>query len=467
MKLFDRVVYQTRRQALMAGMETGLIWIQGNELSPKNYRDNTFHFRQDSNFLYYCGIDQPGLSLLMDLASGDTFLCGRDITLDHVIWMGPQRSLSELAEQTGMSGVLSEDALHAMLQAAGSAAVHYLPPYKGESILKVHAYLGVAIEDVTTKASDRLIETVVSQRSIKEDRELAEMEYALELSRDMHLEMIYEAKAGVKESHIVAKIMEIVHRHEVDTAYPVILSVRGEILHNHHHHLTLQDGQLVLGDFGAESSMNYAGDITRTVPVASTFNSQQKDIYQSVLRAQAAAIEALKPGISYQEVHLLAAKQMVLDLKDLGLMIGNADEAVAEGAHALFFPHGLGHMIGLDVHDMEDLGEDKVGYDQEVKRSDQFGLNALRLGRKLRVGFTLTVEPGLYFIQPLIDQWKSLKRCDSFINYDKLTPFENFGGIRIEDNYVITNGGSRLLGPSIPKQVEEIEFLSGLDKYIA
>jgi len=467
MKLFDQAVYQARRRQLMAGIDSGLIWILGNELSPKNYQDNTYHFRQDSNFLYYCGIDQPGLSLLMDLSTGDAYLCGDDVTLDHIIWMGPQPSLHELAERSGLANVLSLQELQQKLRTAGSERVYYLPPYRGHSIIKVHEYLDIAVAEVATKASEWLIERVVQQRSVKEERELEEMGHALELSRDMHLEMIYEAKAGARESELVARLMSIVHQHEVDTAYPVILSVRGEILHNHHHHLILQEGQLVLGDFGAESAMRYAGDITRTVPVSPSFTTRQRDIYSAVLRAQEVAISALRPGISYKEVHLLAARQMVMDLKDFGLMKGDVDEAVAEGAHALFFPHGLGHMIGLDVHDMEDLGEDRVGYDHEVQRSKQFGLNALRLGKNLDVGYALTVEPGIYFIPPLIDQWQSEGKHQHFINYNALTTYRDFGGIRIEDNYVITEEGSRLLGPSIPKSVDEIEFLSGLDKYVA
>jgi Xaa-Pro aminopeptidase len=290
------------------------------------------------------------------------------------------------------------------------------------------------------------------------------MDEALGITRDMHLEVIYETKAGLRESDLVAHLMTIVHKKNVDTAYPVILTVNGQTLHNHDHGNLLQDGQLLLGDFGAESSMHYAGDITRTVPVNGKFSSIQKDIYNIVLEGQNTAINLLKPGISYQEVHLACAHKMASGLKDLSIMKGDMAEAVQMGAHALFFPHGLGHMIGLDVHDMEDLGEDLLGYDDQIKRSEQFGLRSLRFGKNLHPGLVLTVEPGLYFIPELINMWSAEKKYADFINYDMLDQFANFGGIRIEDNYVITEKGSELLGPPIPKKVDEIEFLMSANK---
>ncbi len=466
MTLFDESVYRQRRQQLMQKLEGGLVWILGNELSPKNYRDNPYHFRQDSNFLYYAGLDIPGLSLLLDLDTGAEYLCGREASLDDVIWMGPQLRLASLAEKVGLSKVLPIDQLQNKLRRAGSS-VHYLPPYRGLSIINIHKYLGIPPKQVVSNASEDLIAGVVAQRAIKEDRELAEIEQALEISRDMHLEMIHDARPGIKESDLVAQLMTKVNQHRVDTAYPVILTVHGEILHNHHHDRTLVEGQMVLGDFGAESSMYYASDITRTVPVSSSFTSRQKEIYGLVLRAQEVAIKALQPGISYRDIHLLAAREMVQGLQSLGLMYGDVDASLAAGAHALFFPHGLGHMLGLDVHDMEDLGEDLVGYDEQVQRSSQFGLNALRLGRGLQEGFVLTVEPGIYFIPALIERWEKEGRHSDFIRYEALQQYRDFGGIRIEDNFVITAEGSRLLGPPIPKTIDEIEFLRSVDKYMA
>ena len=242
-------------------------------------------------------------------------------------------------------------------------------------------------------------------------------------------------------------------------AYPIILTVNGQTLHNHFHGNELKAGQLVLGDFGAESGMHYAGDITRTFPVNKTFTNKQKEIYQIVLDTENTAIQSLKPGITYREIHLNASKQMAEGLKSLGLMKGDINEAVEAGAHGLFFPHGLGHQIGLDVHDMEDLGEQYVGYREGIERSTQFGLKSLRMGKELKEGMVLTVEPGLYFIPELIDMWQKENKFSDFINYEKVNEYRDFSGIRIEDNCLITAEGQEVLGPPIPKTVEEVETL--------
>jgi Xaa-Pro aminopeptidase len=230
-------------------------------------------------------------------------------------------------------------------------------------------------------------------------------------------------------------------------------------LHNHYHGNILQEGQLVLGDFGAQNGMCYAGDITRTCPVSPTFTEVQKSIYEIVLKAEVDSIKACKAGVKYKDIHLDAAKIIASGLKEMGLMKGNVEEAVAQGAHALFFPHGLGHHIGLDVHDMEDLGEQHIGYDAETQRSDQFGTKYLRLGKRLETGNVITVEPGIYFIPELIDKWKGDGMHTDYINYDALNAFRDFGGIRIEDNILINETNSTILGDPIPKTVTEIESL--------
>jgi Xaa-Pro aminopeptidase len=464
--LFSATTYSVRRDRLCEEIKNGLVWILGNEESPKNYEDNTYHFRQDSNFLYYGGLDLPGLSILIDLDEGKTYLCGDDRPLELVVWMGPLPTVLEMAQQVGIEHSLSVKQArdHIARAISKNQQIHYLPPYRGKSIIKIAEWLAKSVHEVEANASLSLTKAVINQRSIKEPQELLQMHEALNITRDMHLEVMYETRAHLRESDLVAHLMNVVHRRNVDTAYPVILTVNGQTLHNHDHSNVLKDGQLLLGDFGAESSMHYAGDITRTIPVSGKFSSMQKDIYNIVLEGQNTAINLLKPGISYQEVHLACAHKLASGLKDLSIMKGDISEAVQLGAHALFFPHGLGHMIGLDVHDMEDLGEDLLGYDGQIKRSEQFGLRSLRFGKKLHPGLVLTVEPGLYFIPELINMWSGEKKFTDFINYDILSQLADFGGVRIEDNYAITEEGSKLLGPAIPKKIEDIEFLMSANK---
>jgi Xaa-Pro aminopeptidase len=464
--LFSAETYNQRRNTLADHIKSGLIWILGNGEAPKNYLDNTYHFRQDSNFLYFGGIDLPDLSLLMDLDEGKTYLCGDDRSIDLVVWMGPQPSLKDLAARVGIESILTTTQVKDKLGIATrkKQKVHYLPPYRGFSQIKISEWLHRDVRQVNNDASEQLIKAVIAQRSIKEEQELSQMEIALSITHDMHLEVIYETRAGLKESEVLAHLMSVVHKNDVDLAYPVILTINGQTLHNHNHSNQMKDGQLLLGDFGAESVMHYAGDITRTIPVNGKFTGLQKDIYEIVLAGQKAAIDLLKPGMSYKEIHLAAARKMAEGLMALGLMRGNVDDAVQQGAHAMFFPHGLGHMIGLDVHDMEDLGEDWVGYDGLTKRSEQFGLRSLRYGKQLIPGIVLTVEPGIYFIPELMDIWSAEKKHVEFINYPALAEFRNFGGIRIEDNYVITDDGKRLLGPPIPKEVSDIEFLMSTNR---
>lgn len=454
--MFSSATYRNRRNGLLRQITDGLILITGNIDTAFNYKGNPYPFRQDSSFLYYCGIDQPGLAIVMDTATGNTTLFGDEFTIEDIIWIGPHPSLHELADKSGISDIRPSGDLAAFLR---SAPVHYLPPYRGDNTLRLAQWLGKTTEEITAGASESLIRAVVSQRVIKSEEEVAQMAWAVSLTGRLHVAVMREADEGLLESDLAAIVHGMCAAEQVVPAYGVILSTQGQILHNHAHDLELESGQLVLGDFGAESPLHYAGDITRTFPVDRYFTNQQRDIYQLVLNAEESAIRMAAPGIPYRDVHLHAAKIITKGLKDLGLMQGDVDEAVAAGAHALFFPHGLGHMIGLDVHDMEDLGENYVGYAGEVARSDQFGLAYLRLARPLQPGYVLTVEPGIYFIPDLIDLWKSQGKHRDFINYAALDAYRNFGGIRIEDNILITEDGRVVLGEPIPKSIVEIEAL--------
>ena len=457
--MFEASVYINRREKLEKSLSGGLLLFMGNSESPMNYTDNVYPFRQDSNFLYFFGIDRPDLAAIIDLDEGKTILFGNDLSLDHIVWMGPQPTIAEQAALCGVQNTAVYSKCAEYLKQAGKNGrnIHYLPPYRAENKIKLSRWLNKSIESVEQGASIPFIKGVIPLASIKEEVEIAEIEKAVNITGSMHVSTMMAAKAGMKESELAGIAEGIAVSGGGNLAYPIILTVNGQTLHNHFHGNVLRSGQLVLGDFGAETPMHYAGDITRTYPVDKQFTNQQKEIYQIVLDALETSLKALKPGLRYLDIHLGAARVIANGLKALGLMKGAIDDAVAQGAHAMFFPHGLGHMLGLDVHDMEDLGEDYVGYTEELKRSTQFGLKSLRLARTLEPGFVLTVEPGCYFIPELIDRWEAENRFKDFICYDKLEAYRNFSGIRIEDNVLITEKGHRILGNPIPKTIEEVE----------
>lgn len=461
--MFSATVYKKRRKALQKKLSSGILLFLGNEESSMNYPENHYHFRQDSSFLYFFGLDQPHLAAIIDLDNGKTILFGDELTMEDIIWTGPQPSLTEQAEKVGIKNVKPISQLEVLLKKAKKSGqqVHFLPPYRPENKIQLSECLGIPLQGLVNLASIPFIQAVIEIASVKEPIEIAELEKAVNITADMHVAAMKYAKAGMTEAEITGWVHGIAVSAGGNLSYPIILTVNGQTLHNHYHGNILKKGQLVLGDFGAETDLHYAGDITRTFPVSKKFSAQQKEIYQVVLKAQVKAIKACQPGVPFKNIHLNTAKMMATGLKELGLMKGNIDEAVAAGAHALFFPHGLGHMLGLDVHDMEDLGEDLVGYDDNIKRSTQFGLRSLRLGKALKPGYVITVEPGLYFIPELIDQWESNKMHQSFINYKKLKPYRNFGGIRIEDNVLVTEKKPRILGRPIPKTVKEVEALRG------
>jgi len=457
--MFNPKTYIQRRTLLKKAVKSGLILFLGNEESPMNYPANTYPFRQDSTFLYFFGLDSPGLAAIIDIDAGTDTVFGDDITIEDVIWMGEQAKLKERAAAAGVFMTAPFSHLEGTIAEAckRNRPVHYLPPYRGETLVKLGELLGLAPKEVRRNVSSELIKAVVAQRSVKSGEEIAEMETALAITHKMYLEAMTLVRPGLYERDIVGAMEGIALARGVRTAFPIILSMNVHVFHNPHHDNRLQKGRLVVIDAGASSAAGYASDITRTLPVSGLFTEKQKEIYEIVLKGQLRAIASMKPGVKYKDIHLDTARTMASGLKDLGLMKGDMEEAVQEGAHALFFPHGLGHMIGLDVHDMEGLGEDYVGYDETVSRSRQFGLAYLRMARELRPGFVLTVEPGIYFIPALIDEWKRTKRLSAFIDYARVEGYRDFTGIRIEVNILITSDGCRVLGRPIPKKVRDIE----------
>ncbi len=457
--MFASEIYINRRNALRQEMKSGILLFPGNTEAAYNYPANTYPFRQDSNFSYFFGLDHPDFFAVMDLDSGKEYIFGNDFDIDDIIWMGPQPSTAELAAKVGIANTAPLKALNELVEAARAAGrqIHYTPPYRGETILQVSELLNIAPKQVKMDASLELIHAIVKLRSVKSALEIAEMEKAIETSYKMYQAALKMAKPGVVEQEIAGVMEGISISAGRPVSFPTILSINGQTLHNHSHKNTLKAGDLLLIDSGSETPLLYASDFTRAFPVGGKFSQKQKEIYEIVLNANLNALAATKPDVFYMDCHLIACETIAQGLKDLGLMKGDVKEAVAAGAHALFLPHGLGHMIGLDVHDMENLGQIYVGYDHEIQPSTQFGTAYLRMARRLKPGFTVTNEPGIYFIPELIDLWKAENKFAEFINYQKVEEYRTFGGIRIEDDVLVTENGSRIMGKPIPKTVKEIE----------
>ncbi len=462
--MFSSKTYIQRRNELKKIMKSGILFFPGAVDTPMNYRSNTFKFRQDSTFLYYFGIDAPNLAAVIDVDNNREIIFGNDREIDDIVWMGPEKSIAERATEVGVSETkrITELANALASHAKAGEVIHHLPQHQAQIMIEFDKWLNIQPTEVNEKSSKDFIRAVVKQRSIKSDEEVAEIEKALDTSYLMNTLAMRASTTGTLEREVFGAVEGLALGMGNGISFPVIFSVNGETLHNHHHENIMKDGDLVLLDSGAESLLHYASDITRTFPVSGKFTQRQKDIYNIVLDSQLKAIELIKPGVNYKEIHLETAKIIASGLKELGLMKGNVDEAVKAGAHALFYPHGLGHMLGLDVHDMEGLGEGFVGYDEKTQRSDQFGLAYLRLAKELHAGFVITVEPGIYFIPQLYKNWKAENKNSEFINYDRVAEYMDFGGIRIEDDVLVTETGNRVLGKSpIPKTVEEVEKACG------
>lgn len=453
--MFAAEIYKARRNVL-AGKLEGVALFPANPASPMNYAHNTHPYVQDGCFAYYFGIPQPSIIGAIDFDAGETLLFGDDPTLDDLIWLGTATTMRQWADRSGVDHAMPIARLEDWLAQRKRRSVHFIPPYRGAIAAQLSELLDIAPSALAGKASVPLIRAIVAQRELKAPEEIAEMEAALAVTAEMHKLAMRLARPGMMEHEVSGQMEGIARAADLKLAYPVIFSSQGEVLHNDRHDRRLEAGDLVVNDSGAASGNGYASDITRTLPV-SGFDARQRRCYDLVLRAQLAAIDACRAGTPYLTVHKLAARTLVDGLIEERVFGGDADEIVESGAYALCFQTGVGHQIGLDVHDMEALGEDYVGYDGTVSRSKLFGLRNLRMAKALKSGMVVTVEPGLYFIPALIDRWDSEGRHRDFIDYGRVREFLPVHGIRIEDDVLITEKGPRVLGPPIPKAVAEVE----------
>jgi Xaa-Pro aminopeptidase len=460
--MFPTNVYIERRRLLKEEVKSGLILFLGNEESPINFRDNQYPFRQDSSFLYFFGLSYPSLAAIINVDQDKEIVFGNDLTVDDIIWTGPKLALSERCKEAGVNETAGLDKLRDTLEKAvqENKKIHFLPQYRADNILKIERLLQIHPTAVHDNVSETLIKAVVAQRSVKSAEEIEEIEIALDVSYQMQTTAMKMSKPGMLEMEVVGAMEGIAISKGCRLAFPTIFSIHGETLHNHYYGNVMKQGDIAINDSGAESPLGYASDITRTIPIGGKFSQKQKEIYNIVLKAQEKAIEAIKPGIEFRHVHLLACQNLASGLKELGLMKGDVEEAVNANAHTLLFQCGVGHMLGLDVHDMEALGEDYVGYTDTIKRNLEFGWKSLRIGKALEAGFVLTVEPGIYFIPELIDRWMAQNKNSQYINYDMVKKYYEFGGIRIEDNVLVTENGCRILGKNIPKTISDVENIS-------
>ena len=460
--MFDKQTYVNRRARLRSLVNDGIIIIFGNNESPCNYPSNGYYpFRQDSSFLYYFGLNRDGLVGVIDIDNNSETVFGNDIDIEDIVWYGSVDSVRDLAAQVGVEHTAPMRALKNTCNEAlrQKRRIHFLPPYRHDIKIQIFDLLGIHPVQQKEAASMELIKAVVSMRSVKEQQEIEELERAAEIGYLMHTTAMRLTRPGVTEKFVGGQVDGIAHSYGAMTSFPTIYSQHGEIMHGNPSMSVLQAGRLALCDAGAETINNYCSDNTRTMPVSGTFTQRQLEIYSIVEACHDHVLEVAKPGVKYFDVHLAVCRLMTERLKELGLMKGDTDEAVTAGAHAMFLPHGLGHMMGMDVHDMEGLGQTNVGFDEETRPNlEQFGTNALRMGRRLQKGFVVTDEPGIYFIPALIDEWKADGHCKEFINFDLLETYKDFGGIRIEDDILITEDGCRFIGekriPYHPKDVE-------------
>ena len=459
--LFDKKTYIDRRTVLRERVGSGLILLFGNNDAPMNYPANAYKFRQDSSFLYYFGQHREGLCGVIDADTGNEWLVGDDISLDDIVWFGAVDSVADMAEQCGVDRSAPMNRLESLVREAldSGREIHFLPPYRHDIMIQLMDLLGIHPRDQRAKASLKLIKAVVDQRAVKTPGEIAEIERACAIGYEMHTTAMRMCRPGVTEQQIAGTLAGIAQSKGCIASFQTILSMHGEIQHGYPSPRPLEAGRLMLCDCGAETNENYCSDNTRVTPISGRFTSRQRDIYQAVVDAHDRVHEIAAPGKKWWDIHFEAARVITEHLKEIGLMKGNTEDALANGAHAMFFVHGLGHMMGMDVHDMEGLGQIYVGFDDEVRPNlEQFGTNCLRCGRRMQEGFVMTDEPGIYFIPALIDDWKAREHNAEFINFDKVEEYRDFGGIRLEDDLLITADGCRYLGEKmIPYHVEELE----------
>lgn len=465
---FDKQVYQQRRQRLQQTMGSGLLLFLGNGIASYNYPDNNYPFRQDSTFLYLFGLDYENLAAVIDVDSNRTIVFGDELTIDDIIWTGVQPTLAERSAAVGVTETLPLSQLEGYLQQAMAKQqpIHFIPPYRGHSMLWLRELLGVPVSQAPAEAfvqgmsvatpSLELCYTLADMRNHKAPEEVAEIARAIDITVDMHETAMRIVRPGMHEKEIAAAICEVAQREGYYLSFPTICTNHGETLHNHGYIHTLQEGQMLLLDAGAETEMHYAGDCTTTMPVGNTISQRQRDVHALLLDTYQKATEMIRPGITYRECHVAAWANIAAGLKALGLMKGDPMEAAEAGAVAMFMPHGLGHMMGMDVHDMENYGEVYVGYPRGAQKDPRFGFRSLRLGRTLEPGFVFTVEPGIYFIPDLIDQWRAAGKFTDFINYDALESWKDFGGMRNEEDFLITPDGATRIGRRKPGTLDEI-----------
>lgn len=460
--MLNRETYIKRRQQLCSLINNGIVLLFGNNESPCNYPANAYApFRQDSSFLYYFGLQEIGLIGVIDTETNEEWLLGNDVDVEDIVWYGSVPTMVSLSESVGVRNSAPLEKIHDIVKDATEKKrkIHFLPPYRHDNQILLMDLLGIHPSMQREAASLELINSVVEMRSRKSDDEIAELERASVIGYEMHTKAMRMTRPGRTEKFIAGHIDSVAYSLGAKQSFATIYTQHGEIMHGSPSMNVLEDGRLVLCDCGAETINNYCSDHTRTLPVNGKFTTRQKEIYDIVAECHDYVLDVAKPGVKYFDVHLAVCRHMTERLKELGLMKGDVDEAVMQGAHAMFLPHGLGHMMGLDVHDMEGLGQIYVGFDEETRpRLDQFGTNCLRMGRRLQEGFVVTDEPGIYFIPALIDSWKASGHCKDFINYEMLETYKDFGGIRIEDDLLITSDGCRFLGEKrIPYHTKDVE----------
>jgi Xaa-Pro aminopeptidase len=459
--LFEKQTYVQRRAVLKEQVGSGIILLLGNNDSPANYPSNAYRFRQDSSFLYYFGQHREGLAGIIDIDNNREYLVGNDIDIEDIVWFGSVDSIADMAAQSGVANTLTMTQMAEFLKKAKSEGreIHFLPPYRYDLMIQLMDILGIHPSQQRGLASVALIKAVVNQRAVKTPEEIAEIERACAIGYKMHTTAMKMCRPGITEQEISGCISGIASSFGCMVSFQSIVSMHGEIMHGYPSPRPLEAGRLLLCDAGAETNDNYCSDNTRTTPISGRFTQRQKEIYSIVEDCHDYALTLAAPGVKWWDVHFGVCRLMTEKLKELGLMKGDTEEAVRAGAHAMFMPHGLGHMMGMDVHDMEGLGQTYVGFDEEVRPNlEQFGTNCLRCGRRLQEGFVMTDEPGIYFIPALIDDWKASGHCAEFLNFDLLETYKDFGGIRIEDDILITSDGCRYLGNDrIPYHINDVE----------
>ena len=469
--MFEKEVYIARRKALLERLagEKGVAVFLGNVDAPAQYKDNCYKWRQDSNWLYFFGIDEPRFAATIDLESGEETIYADDFSIDDIIWTGPMPSVKSQAEAVGVCRTAPYSALK---EAVRGRKVHFLPTSRYYNAMLMASLLGLDPSEVTSagkkgcaKASRPLTDAVIAMRLVKEDREIGQIDHACDIGYEMHTAARRGIVPGIIEQEIVGRMEGVTLSKGWGVSFATILTQHGEIFHCHSHEGIVEPGRLMVIDAGAENNMHYASDFTRTYPTSGRFSAMQRDIYQTVYECNELAFGMIRPGIAYRDVHLAVAEHILDNLGQLGLVNGNPSELAADGIAGLFMPHGLGHNMGLDVHDMEDLGEDLVGYDADQKRSEQLGLGSLRMARRLMPGNVITDEPGIYFIPDLIRLWKREGTDRGCVNYSKLEPYFSFGGIRLEDDVLVTADGARRLGAKrLPIAPDEVEAAMSKDQ---